>query len=154
MDETPARPGNSVNSGAQCAGIGGSYEHAAGSRSGAAASARMSRVGGDTLRASRTGHRDALDLLTRKMAIAAGARKGVTISFRSERAENEMRDVNDRTYTPLVEIGAADVDFICAPSRISILAAAALEGLRRYSDEYEFGCLTGGQPRSRTPKFG
>ena len=93
-------------------------------------------------------------VMTRKIAISAGARKGVTISFRSERAENEMRDVNDRTYTPLVEIGAADVDFICAPSRISILAAAALEGLRRYSDEYEFGCLTGGQPRSRTPKFG
>ena len=34
MDETPARPGTSVNSGAQCAGIGGSYKHArAGSRS-------------------------------------------------------------------------------------------------------------------------
>jgi hypothetical protein len=34
MDETPARPRNSVNSGAQCAGIGESYKHArAGSRS-------------------------------------------------------------------------------------------------------------------------
>jgi hypothetical protein len=74
------------------------------------------------------------------------------MSLRMER-ENEMREVNDRTYAPLVE-RAADVDFICAPSRMSILTAAALEGIRRYSDKYEFGCLTGGQPGGRTPKFG
>lgn len=65
----------------------------------------------------------------------------------------DQRRPNDRTYAPLVE-WAADVDFICAPSRMSILTAAALEGIRRYSDKYEFGCLTGGQPRGRTPKFG
>ena len=76
------------------------------------------------------------------------------MSFRRERAKNEMREFDDRTYAPFVEMGAADVDVICAPSRMSILTAAALEGIRRYTDEYEFGCLTGGQSRSRTPKFG
>lgn len=119
----------------------------------------MSGVGGDTLRAIMRSDIETLStFLTRKMATAAGADKGVTMSFRMEKDEDEMREVNDRTHAPLVEWGAADVDFICAPSRMSILTAAvtaaALEGIRRYSDKYEFGCLTGGQPGGRTPKFG
>ena len=92
--------------------------------------------------------------LTRQGAIAAAAHKGVTVSFRRKKAEDEMWEVNDRTYARLFEMGAADVDVICAPSRMSILTDAALEGIRRYSDEYEFGCLTGSQLGSRMPKFG
>ena len=76
------------------------------------------------------------------------------MSFRSKSAEDEMQEFADRLHA-LVETSAEDrVDFICAPSRTTILVAAARERMRRYSDEYEFGCLTGSRLHSRTPKFG
>ena len=66
-----------------------------------------------------------------------------------------MREFTDRIQSTWVVTGAEDGrDIICAPSRMSILVAAAGERIRRYSDEYEFGCVTGSELHSRTPKFG